>query len=133
MSTNQRRAVALRGATTCEVDSPDAICEATAELLGEMLLRNGATQADLISLVFTSTPDLVSDFPASAARKMGMGDVPLLCAAEIAVPGGLARCIRILAHLESAAARSDLKHVYLHRAVSLRSDLEGENQPSSST
>lgn len=85
--------------------------------------RNHAAPEDLISLIFTSTPDLVSDFPATSAREMGLSEIPLLCAAEIAVPGALVRCIRVLAHLDSVLERADLRHVYLHRAKSLRSDL----------
>ncbi len=124
MSINQPVLVALRGATSCERDTPEAICDATVELLSELLARNDAEPQDLVSLIFTSTPDLVSDFPASAARKLGLRDVPLLCAAEIDVTGSLPRCIRILAHLYSRAARESLRHVYLHRAVGLREDLQ---------
>ncbi|MHB1969796.1 MAG: chorismate mutase, partial [Acidimicrobiales bacterium] len=76
---------ALRGATTCGVDTPQAITEATVELLGEMMDRNGVDHDDVVSVLFTTTPDLVATFPATAAREIGFGDVPLLCASEIAV------------------------------------------------
>lgn len=114
---------ALRGATTVERDEPQAIVEATRELLGEMMTRNEVSPEDLISLVFTCTPDLVSEFPAVAARSLGISDVPLLGAAEIAVPGALPRCIRILMHLETPRSRDQLRHVYLNGATQLRTDL----------
>lgn len=123
MSTNPPTLIAIRGATTCSADSPDEICRATEELLTEMMERNGAGPEDLVSVIFTSTSDLVSDFPAAAARKIGLSEVPLLCAAEIAVPGSLERCIRVMIHLTSTRRRDELRHVYLREARSLRSDL----------
>lgn len=125
MSTDSGSLVALRGATTCSVDTPEAICEATVELITELLERNGAAPSDLVSVIFTSTPDLTSDFPATAARRLGLNDVPLLCAAEIAVAGSLPRCIRILAHLHTMTERKHLRHVYLRGATVLRTDLQG--------
>ena len=120
MSTSVR---ALRGATTCDLDDPAQIGERTVELLQEMFARNGVDHDHLISILFTTTADLVSTFPATAARTIGLGDVPLLCAQEIPVPGSMARCIRVLAHLETDRARNELHHVYLEGAVSLRDDL----------
>ena len=117
-----RRVGALRGATTVERDEPAAIAEATTELVRALLERNGAAVGDLISVIFTSTADLTSDFPASAARAAGLADVPLLCSQEIPVPGSLPRCIRVLAHLYSDRAPGRLQHVYLHGARGLRSD-----------
>jgi chorismate mutase len=114
---------ALRGATTCEVDDPAQIAERTVTLLKEMFARNGVDHDDLISILFTTTGDLTSAFPATAARTIGLGDVPLLCAQEIPVPGSMARCIRVLAHLETGRARNELHHVYLEDAVGLRDDL----------
>ena len=114
---------ALRGATTCDLDDPQQITERTVTLLEEMFRRNGVDHDDLISITFTTTHDLVSTFPATAARTIGLGDVPLLCAQEIPVPGSMARCIRVLAHLETERSRSELHHVYLENAVSLRDDL----------
>ena len=106
-------------------DDPAEIAEATEELLVQMLEGNGATSADLVSLIFTATPDLTSEFPAAAARAMGLSEVPLLCAAEIAVPGSLPRCIRVLIHLYTDRDYASLRHVYLRDARGLRSDLEG--------
>lgn len=117
---------ALRGATTVERDEAQAIIDATRELLQEMLVRNEVAPEDLISLVFTATPDLVSDFPAAAARALGISDVPLLCAREIAVEGALPRCIRVLMHLHTTRTRAQLRHVYLNGATSLRADLGQE-------
>ena len=114
---------ALRGATTCDADDPAQIGERTVTLLEEMFARNGVDHDDLISILFTTTHDLTSTFPATAARTIGLGDVPLLCAQEIPVPGSVPRCIRVLAHLETDRPRNELHHVYLEGAVSLRDDL----------
>lgn len=114
---------ALRGATTCDADEPAQITERTVALLREMFERNGVHHDDLISIWFTTTEDLVSAFPATAARTIGLGDVPLLCAREIPVPGSMPRCIRVLVHLSTERARNELHHVYLEDAVSLRDDL----------
>ena len=114
---------ALRGATTADEDTPAQIAERTTELLAAMLEQNGATEADLVSILFTTTPDLTSMFPATAARSIGLGAVPLLCATEIDVPGAAARCVRVLAHLHTDRARDELHHVYLHGARGLRDDL----------
>jgi chorismate mutase len=116
---------ALRGATTVEADTPEAIQSRTVELLEEMFGRNAVDHDDLISIWFTVTVDLVSTFPATAARTIGLGDVPLLCATEIPVPGSTPRCIRVLAHLTSELPRNQLRHVYLHEAAGLRDDLPG--------
>lgn len=97
--------------------------EATAELVREVLDRNGLTSDELISVVLTATPDLVSEFPAYAARMAGLSDVPLLSATEIAVPGAMPRVIRMLAHVETDLPRGDVKHVYLRGAAGLRTDL----------
>ena len=114
---------ALRGATTVDADVPDQIAASTVELLTEMFDRNGVDHDDLISIWFTATEDLVSAFPATAARSIGLGDVPLLCAREIPVPGSMPRCIRVLAHLSTERPRDELHHVYLRAAATLRDDL----------
>jgi len=114
---------ALRGATTVDADTPEQITERTLALLDAMLERNGVEHEDLISILFTATPDVTAMFPATAARTMGLGDVPLLCAAEIAVPGATARCIRVLLHMTSDRGRHQLHHVYLEGARGLRDDL----------
>ncbi|MGH3732976.1 MAG: chorismate mutase [Acidimicrobiales bacterium] len=114
---------ALRGATTCEENTPEAINDATQELLVEMLERNDVDHDDVISVLFTTTPDLNASFPATAARGVGFGDVPLLCASEIAVPGSMPLTVRVLMHAYSGRAREELRHVYLRKAPSLRDDL----------
>lgn len=116
---------ALRGATTVNADTPADIESRTIELLEEMFGRNDVDHDDLISIMFTVTTDLSSAFPATAARVIGLGDVPLLCATEIPVPNSKPRCIRVLAHLNTARQRDQLRHVYLHEAASLRDDLPG--------
>ena len=123
MSTDRQRVRALRGAITVDADEPQQIIAATVELLGEMLARNEASPDDLISVVFTSTPDLVGEFPAAAARTIGISHVPLLCAQEIPVPGGVPRCIRVLMHLYTERDYASLRHVYLRGARALRTDL----------
>jgi chorismate mutase len=123
MSTDRQRVRALRGAITVDADEPAEIVAATVELLKEMLERNDAAAGDLISLVFTTTPDLVSEFPAAAARAIGISEVPLLCAQEIPVPGAVPRCIRVLIHLYTERDYASLRHVYLRGARGLRTDL----------
>jgi chorismate mutase len=115
---------ALRGATTVDRNEADAILDATDELVREVLERNSLRPEDLVSCVFTCTGDLDAEFPAVAARRMGLSSVPLLCAREIDVPGSMPRVIRLLVHCysdESAEAR----HVYLREATALREDLQG--------
>jgi chorismate mutase len=113
----------LRGATTCEENTSEQINEVTQELLVEMLERNGISHDDVISVLFTTTPDLTASFPATAARGVGFGDVPLLCASEIAVPGSMPLTVRVLMHAYTERAREELRHVYLRKAPSLRDDL----------
>jgi chorismate mutase len=114
---------ALRGATTVDRDSAEEIEERVATLLEELFDRNAVEHDDLISIVFTATDDIHAAFPAGAARTIGLGDVPLLCARELDVEGGTPRCIRVLVHLESDRRRDELRHVYLEGAVGLRDDL----------
>jgi chorismate mutase len=116
---------ALRGATTCERDVPAEVTEATQELLTAMMERNGLHHDDVVSVIFTTTRDLTSMFPAMAARGIGFGDVPLLCASEIDVPGSQPRCVRVMMHVYTARSREELHHVYLRGAQSLRDDLPG--------
>jgi chorismate mutase len=113
----------LRGATTCEENTTEQISEVTRELLVEMLERNGVRHDDVISVLLTTTPDLTASFPATAARDVGFGDVPLLCASEIAVPGAMPLTVRVLMHIYTERAREELRHVYLRKAPSLRDDL----------
>ncbi|HVF13435.1 MAG TPA: chorismate mutase [Acidimicrobiales bacterium] len=114
---------ALRGATTVDADTEAAITKAVQTLIGEMLTRNDIAKDDLISILFTATDDLSATFPATPARLMGLGDVPLLSAREISVPQGTPRCIRVLMHLSTERSRSELRHVYLDGAAGLNDDL----------
>ncbi|MDQ6797026.1 MAG: chorismate mutase [Actinomycetota bacterium] len=116
---------ALRGATTVEEDTRAQVAERVQALIGEMLSRNGVTHDDIISMIFTATADIVSMFPASAARAAGLGDVPLLCAQELSVVGSTPHCIRILIHFATERSRAELIHVYLEGAEALRDDLPG--------
>jgi chorismate mutase len=114
---------ALRGATTVDADTPDQVSARTQELLADVFERNGLEHDDVISIVFTATGDIVSMFPAAAARVMGLGDVPLLCARELDVVGSVPRCLRVLLHVTTDRPRAELHHVYLHGARGLRDDL----------
>ena len=114
---------AVRGATQVARNDRDAVIEGSAELVRAVLDRNEIDPASLISVIFTATPDLTAEFPAYAARLIGITDVPLLCATEIDVPGAMPRVVRLLAHVESDRSREDIRHVYLHGAAQLRTDL----------
>ena len=114
---------ALRGATTFDVDEEAHITERVAALIERILERNEVDKDDLVSILFTATDDLHSMFPAAAARAVGLGDVPLLCARELAIAGGTPRCIRVLMHLTTERSRAELRHVYLAGAEGLRDDL----------
>lgn len=113
----------LRGATTVAEDTSEEVMQATAELLRAMMERNGVTRDDLVTIIFTATPDITADFPAAAARSIGLSDVPLLCACEINVRGAIPRVIRVLMHIYTEKSLSDLRHVYLKDAQPLRTDL----------
>jgi chorismate mutase len=114
---------ALRGATTLDADEADHLSERVQTLVTQMLERNGVDKDDLISILFTATDDIHCMFPATAARAIGLGDVPLICARELDIAGGTARCIRVLMHLATDRPRQDLHHVYLEGARQLRDDL----------
>jgi chorismate mutase len=113
----------LRGASRCAANTAEEITEVTQELLRAMIERNDVSHDDVVSVIFTTTPDLTAMFPAAAARGIGFGDVPLLCASEIAVPGAMPLTVRILLHAYSERNRDELHHVYLRDAQSLRDDL----------
>ena len=115
----------IRGATTVARDEPALILDATERLLGAIVARNAFVPEDVASALFTVTPDLVSEFPAAAARRMGWTLVPLLNFTEIGVPGGLERCIRVLVHVNTPVAQAAIQHVYLEGASVLRPDLTG--------
>lgn len=114
---------ALRGATTVDADTVEQVNERVQALVTAMLDRNGVSKDDLISVVFTATDDIHAAFPAAAARAIGMGDVPLLCARELDIDGGTPLCIRVLMHLTTERSRRELHHVYLEGARGLRDDL----------
>ena len=114
---------AIRGATCLIADDKSEMNEAVAELLLDMLTANGLTPDDVISVLLTSTPDLVCGFPAAAARGVGFAEVPLICAQEIDVDGALARTVRVMMHVETDLARSAVTHVFTRGAQVLREDL----------
>lgn len=114
---------AIRGATSVPDDTAGAIADAVRELLASLRHDNGLRHDEVISAIFTVTPDLVSAFPAEAARTVGWEHVPLLCTTEIPVPGGLPRCLRVLLHVERHWNGTKPRHVYLREAARLRPDL----------
>lgn len=115
----------IRGAISAEEDSPESVLNATSELIRTILKRNQIDDFDdIVSAVFTTTHDLVSCFPAEAARQLGMSTVPLLCALEIPVPTAkVPRCIRILLHVNTDRTPKEIEHVYLGDAANLRPDM----------
>ena len=114
----------VRGATTVQANTTETILSATRELLEAMVAANCLVLTDLASAVITTTPDLDAAYPAKAARELGWAEVPLLCAQEISVPGGLPRCIRVLLHWNTERNPSEVNHVYLREARTLRPDLD---------
>ncbi len=114
---------AIRGAIQVEEDSVTAIRSGVVELLQEVMRANDLVPADVISVILTATPDLTADFPAAAARDIGFGAVPLLCAAEINVIGALPRVIRVMLHCETSKTAGEVSHIYLKGAQALRRDL----------
>jgi chorismate mutase len=114
---------AIRGAIQVDADDRESILEGTAELMRSVMSRNNLTTDDVISVIFTTTPDLTAEFPALAARKIGFHAVPLMCATEIPVPGAMPRVVRLMAHVEIDQARSEIQHVYLRGAAALRLDI----------
>ena len=114
---------AIRGATQLEEDVRDHMLERVAEMVTDVMSANGLEVDDFISVVFTATSDLVSEFPAYAARRLGFGEVPLLCARELEIAGSMPRVVRMMAHVETDLPKADITHVYLHGAAALRSDL----------
>lgn len=113
----------IRGAITVARDEPQLILDATERLLLEIVARNGFAPDDVASALFTVTPDLVAEFPAAAARRIGWTLVPLLNFTEIGVPGRLERCIRVLVHINTTKSPAQIEHVYLEGATVLRPDL----------
>jgi chorismate mutase len=114
---------AVRGATQLDEDVREHLLDRVAEMVTDVIESNGLEVDDFISVIFTSTPDLVSEFPAYAARQLGFVDVPLICARELDIESAMPRVVRMLAHVETDLPRSDITHVYLHGAAALRRDL----------
>jgi chorismate mutase len=114
---------AVRGATQLDEDVREHMLDRVAELVNEVMTANGLSVDDFISVIFTSTDDLVSEFPAYAARQLGFTEVPLMCARELEIEGSMPRVVRLMAHVETDLPRADVTHVYLHGAANLRRDL----------
>ncbi|MBU6174035.1 MAG: chorismate mutase [Planctomycetes bacterium] len=113
----------VRGATTVEANTRDAILKGTRQLLALMIRRNEINPEDVASAVFSVTKDLNAEFPALAARQLGWLEVPLLCGYEVEVPGSLGLCVRIMLHWNTSKTQKEIHHVYIHDAVALRPDL----------
>ena len=114
---------AIRGAVQVDGHDRQAILDGTTELVTSVMSRNGLSADDVISVIFTATPDLTAEFPALAARKLGFQEVPLLCCTELAVPGSMPRVVRLMMHVETSMSRSEIQHVYLRGAAALRLDI----------
>jgi chorismate mutase len=113
----------IRGAIQLDTDERSHLIKSTAELLTKILHDNNVNESQLISILFTATPDVRSEFPALAARELGLGDVPLMCFVEMDVAGAMQRVIRVLVNAELDIPRSEIQHVYLRGATALRLDL----------
>ena len=116
---------AIRGATTVDEDTPDGVTVRVVALLTRIMERNGLEEDDIVSILFTATEDLVSIFPAAAARTMGLGAVPLICARELSIVGSVPHCVRVMLHVTTDRPRDEIIHVYLEGAQGLRDDLPG--------
>ncbi len=117
------RVRAIRGATQLVADEPLEMASAVTELLSEIFEKNTLAKVDLVSILFTATEDLICDFPAAAARKLDLGDIPLICAREIPVPGALPRVVRVMVHAYSEKEHSEIRHIYMRGAEALRRDI----------
>jgi chorismate mutase len=114
---------AVRGATQLVSDTREEMLDRVAEMVTEVMSANQLEVDDFISVIFTATSDLVAEFPAYAARQLGFGEIPLLCARELEIDGSMPRVVRMLAHVETDQPRAEITHVYLHGAAALRTDL----------
>ncbi|MGY2874864.1 chorismate mutase [Marmoricola sp. URHA0025 HA25] len=114
---------AVRGATQLVSDTREEMLDRVAEMVTEVMAANRLDVDDFISVIFTATSDLVAEFPAYAARQLGFGEVPLLCARELEIEASMPRVVRMLAHVETDLPRAEITHVYLHGAAMLRTDL----------
>lgn len=114
----------IRGATTCDADTEEAILSATAELLAQMAETNNVESDEIAAIIFTATPDLTAAFPAEAARRLNWNLVPLMSATEMSVPHALARCVRVLMIWNTSRSQAQVVHTYLRGATALRPDLK---------
>jgi chorismate mutase len=115
---------AVRGATQLERDERDHLLDRVAEMVRDVMGANELDVDDFVSIIFTATADLHSEFPAYAARQLGFHDVPLICARELEIAGSMPRVVRMMAHVETHLSREEITHVYLHGAAALRRDLD---------
>lgn len=116
--------LAIRGATTCDEDTKDEVAKVTQVLLSEMINRNSLELDNIVSVLFTATGDIHSEFPATAARSLdGFSEIPVMCAQELDIVGSMPMCIRIMMHIDANKTRKDIKHVFLGNAKNLRKDL----------
>jgi chorismate mutase len=114
---------AIRGAVQVGADDREEILDGTAELVTQVMERNSLSTDQVISVIFSATPDLRAEFPALAARSLGFQEVPLLCCSEIGVPGAMPRVVRLMMHVETVLERTQIQHVYLRGAAALRLDI----------
>ncbi len=114
---------AVRGATQLDEDVRDHLLDRVAEMVQDVMSSNDLEVEDFISIIFTATADLTSEFPAYAARQLGFADVPLICARELEIEGSMPRVVRMMAHIDTDLARDEITHVFLHGAAALRRDL----------
>ena len=113
----------VRGATTIASNTREEVLKATRELIALLIRQNGIESRDVASAIFSTTPDIDAEFPALAARQLGWLDVPLLCGHEMAVPGSLPMCIRVLIHWNTDKPQDEIEHIYVRDAKRLRPDL----------
>ena len=119
---------AIRGATTLDSDTREQMIERVTALLADMFGRNHVDLDDVISIFVTATDDLHCMFPAEAARTMGLADIPLMCARELAITGGMPRCVRVMAHVETLHPRASVEHIYHGEARTLRPDIPSSTE-----
>ncbi|MFI0433588.1 MAG: chorismate mutase [Candidatus Nanopelagicales bacterium] len=117
---------AIRGATRLQADDAAELHDAVAELVQAMITNNDLDRDDLISIIFTATPDLHCGFPAAAARGLGLTDVPLMCAQEIEVPGAMSMVVRVMMHVDTDRSKAQIWHPYLRGTDALRAGSEDE-------
>ncbi|MBP9114759.1 MAG: chorismate mutase [Acidimicrobiia bacterium] len=121
--------LAIRGATTCAHDTKEEVSRVTQELLTEMIKRNSLMMENIVSVIFTATNDIHSEFPATASRKLeGFSEIPVMCAQELDISGAMPNCIRVMMHVDIDMSRKDIKHVFMGNAQKLRKDLNQDSK-----